>query len=293
MNKRLKCTFWSNLCVGGMFQILDILQYAPQGHFFQGACGLKHAPALTLNQNAHFKVSSRKISQFYFWRFNRLVFLLISIGYFLLGCSQESPVETAVVVNQPPAPAYAGTIVAVGDSLTAGLGVAEDQAYPAQLARRLHAGGYHYQVINAGVSGETSSGALSRIEWVISSLRPDIVILETGANDGLRGLDPDLLKSNLDRLVSTLTARNIQVIMAGMLMLPNLGPEYTRAFADIYPKIAQKHGVFFIPFFLDGVAGEAHLNQPDKLHPTSDGYARIVETVYPYVVRAIERHKAM
>jgi acyl-CoA thioesterase-1 len=187
---------------------------------------------------------------------------------------------------------YEGTIVAVGDSLTAGLGVAEDQAYPAQLARRLQAGGYNYQVINAGVSGETSSGALSRIEWVISSLRPDIVILETGANDGLRGLDPDLLKTNLDRLVSTLTARNIQVIMAGMLMLPNLGPDYTRAFSDIYPQIAQKHGVIFIPFFLDGVAGEAHLNQPDKLHPTVDGYTRIVETVYPYVVRSIERHKA-
>ena len=219
--------------------------------------------------------------------------LLIGMSLILSGCSQESPVETAVVVTQPPTPAYAGTIVAVGDSLTAGLGVGEDQAYPAQLARQLQAGGYNYQVINAGVSGETSSGALSRIEWVITSLRPDIVILETGANDGLRGLDPDLLKTNLDRLVSLLTARNIQVIMAGMLMLPNLGPEYTRAFSEIYPNIAEKHGVIFIPFFLDGVAGESHLNQPDKLHPTANGYARIVETVYPYVVRAIERHKAL
>ena len=219
--------------------------------------------------------------------------LLIGMSLILSGCSQESPVETAVVVTQPPTPAYAGTIVAVGDSLTAGLGVGEDQAYPAQLARQLQAGGYNYQVINAGVSGETSSGALSRIEWVITSLRPDIVILETGANDGLRGLDPDLLKTNLDRLVSLLTARNIQVIMAGMLMLPNLGPEYTRAFSEIYPNIAEKHGVIFSPFFLDGVAGESHLNQPDKLHPTANGYARIVETVYPYVVRAIERHKAL
>ena len=281
MNKCLNCTFWSNLCVGAVFQILDILQYA---------CGLKCCSALTLNQNAHFKVSSLKNSPFFTWPIKGVALLVgISLILNISGCSQESPVETAVVVTQPPAPAYVGTIVAVGDSLTAGLGVAEDQAYPAQLARRLRAGGYNYQVINAGVSGETSSGALSRIEWVISSLRPDIVILETGANDGLRGLDPDLLKTNLDRLVGTLTAHNIQVIVAGMLMLPNLGPEYTRAFSDIYPQIAQKHGVILIPFFLDGVAGETHLNQPDKLHPTADGYTRIVETVYPYVVRAIER----
>ncbi|MEE4113516.1 MAG: arylesterase [Desulfobacteraceae bacterium] len=282
MNKRLTYTFWSNFCVGAAFQRLDILQYA---------CGLKRRPALTLNQNATFKPTSTKNNPFGAWQTKGAV-LLIGISLILSGCSQESPVQTAVVETPPPALVYAGTIVAVGDSLTAGLGVAEDQAYPAQLARRLQAGGYNYQVINAGVSGETSSGALSRIAWVISSLRPDIVILETGANDGLRGLDPELLKTNLDRLVSTLTARNIQVILAGMLMLPNLGPDYTRAFSEIYPQIAEKHGVIFIPFFLEGVAGDPHLNQPDKLHPTADGYIRIVETVYPYVVRAIERHKA-
>ncbi|MDX2454232.1 arylesterase [Desulfosarcina sp.] len=283
MNKLLKCAFWSNLCVGAAIQILDILLYA---------CGLNCCSALTLNQNAHFKTASAKNHQFRLWQIKGVALFLAGVGLMVSGCSQESPVETTIVVTQPPAPAYAGTIVAVGDSLTAGLGVAEEQAYPAQLARRLQAEGYNYQVINAGVSGETSSGALSRIEWVISSLRPDIVILETGANDGLRGLDPDLLKTNLDRLASSLTTRNIQVILAGMLMLPNLGPDYTRSFSEIYPKIAQKHGVVFIPFFLDGVAGEPHLNQPDRLHPTADGYTRIVETVYPYVVRAIERHKA-
>ena len=229
-----------------------------------------------------------------YWPRSHAGFILLLIGLILtiLACSQESPVEKEVVATQSSVPAYAGRIVAVGDSLTAGLGVAEDQAYPAQLARRLESEGYNYQVINAGVSGETSSGALARVEWVISSLSPDIVILETGANDGLRGLDPGLLRTNLDRLVNTLTARNIQVIMAGMLMLPNLGPDYTRAFSEIYPQIAEKHGVLFIPFFLDGVAGKPHLNQPDKLHPTAEGYTRIVETVYPYVITAIERHKA-
>ncbi len=214
------------------------------------------------------------------------------IGFVLLGCSQEPPAEKAEVISQAPVPTYKGTIVAVGDSLTAGLGVRENQTYPFQLADRLKADGKDYRVVNAGVSGETSSGTLSRIEWVVSSLTPDIIILEIGANDGLRGIDPDLLESNLDRLLSRLTAKNIQVILAGMLMLPNLGPDYTRAFAEIYPRIAKKHGVLFIPFFLEGVAGNANLNQPDKLHPTADGYARILETIYPYVVTAIERHQA-
>lgn len=220
-----------------------------------------------------------------------VVFLLVSL--ILFGCSQETPVNKDAAKAQLSAAAYAGTIVAVGNSLTAGLGVDEDQAYPAQLARRLQAKGYNYQVVNAGVSGETSSGALSRIQWVISSLSPDIVILETGANDGLRGQDPDLLRSNLDRLVNILTESNIQVIMAGMLMLPNLGPNYTRAFSEIYPQIAEKYGILFIPFFLEGVAGQPQLNQADQLHPTAEGYARVVETVLPYVITAIERHKAM
>lgn len=281
MDKRFKRTSWFNLCVGAVFQILDILQYT---------CDLKCCSALTLNQNAHFKPSSRKKNLVGTWQIKGAA-LLIGISLIVSGCSQESPVEKAVVVTQPPLPAYEGTIVAVGDSLTAGLGVAEEQAYPAQLARRLLADGHNYRVVNAGVSGETSSGALSRIGWVVSSLKPDIVILETGANDGLRGLNPDLLSSNLDQLAATLAAHDIQVILAGMLMLPNLGPDYTRAFGQIYPRTAEKHDILFIPFFLEGVAGDADLIQDDKLHPTADGYTRIVETIYPYVVSAIGRHE--
>lgn len=215
--------------------------------------------------------------------------LLAGIWPGLTGCERREPSEPEAATAQAPAPAYAGRIVAVGDSLTAGLGVPEDQAYPAQLEHRLQADGYNYQVINAGVSGETSSGTLSRIEWVLASLAPDIVILETGANDGLRGLDPELLRTNLDRLVGLLKKHDVQVILAGMLMLPNLGPDYTRAFAEIYPWVAEKYAIALIPFFLEGVAGKDRLNQPDKLHPTANGYARIVETVYPYVVRAIKQ----
>lgn len=222
---------------------------------------------------------------------NGWVLLLAGIWFGICACGEQPPAETAT--PQPPAAAtYAGTIVAVGDSLTAGLGVDEAQAYPAQLARRLQADGYNYRVVNAGVSGETSSGALSRIEWVISSLTPDIVILETGANDGLRGLDPALLKNNLDRLADSLKAHGIEVVLAGMMMLPNLGPDYTRAFSEIYPWVARKHDLILIPFFLEGVAGNDRLNQSDNLHPTADGYAHIVETIYPYVLKAIERRKA-
>ena len=219
--------------------------------------------------------------------------VLIGCSLVLAGCGQEQPEKKAKTVShvQTPTPVYDGTIVAVGDSLTAGLRVDADQAYPAQLARRLKADGHNYRVVNAGVSGETSSGALSRIAWVISSLSPDIVILETGANDGLRGIDPALLEANLDKLCATLKAHHVEVILAGMLMLPNLGPDYTRAFARIYPKIAGKYDLLFIPFFLEGVAGKEDLNQADRLHPTAEGYAIVTQTVYPYVLEAIGRLK--
>lgn len=216
---------------------------------------------------------------------------LLVITLVLLGCNSDQTGSDSGVTPAKSPPVFEGTIVAVGDSLTAGLGVDEDQTFPAQLARKLTADGYRFDVINAGVSGETSSGTLSRIQWVLSSLKPDIVILETGANDGLRGLDPDLLKNNLDELIARLKTEKIQVILAGMLMLPNLGPEYTQAFATIYPRLAEKHQVVFMPFFLEGVAGQSQLNQPDKLHPTAQGYSCIVDNLYPYVLKAIERYR--
>ncbi len=220
----------------------------------------------------------------------RICAVLMSV-FIVLGCDSQPPVVATGRAPTQSAQAYEGRIAAVGDSLTAGLGVDEDQAYPAQLARRLAADGYRFEVVNAGVSGETSSGALSRIQWVLSSLKPDIVILETGANDGLRGVDPNLLRSNLDELLAVLKAHDIQVVLAGMLMLPNLGPDYTRAFSVVYPQMAGKHQVVFMPFFLEGVAGHADLNQPDKLHPTARGYSRIVDHLYPYVLDAIKQYR--
>jgi len=279
MNNLVKRTFGSPLTVGIVFPILDMLQ---------NACGLKHDFALTLNPQAHVKKASRKGSPF---RLGQMKGLVLITSLLVFGCSQEPPAEKVVSAPQPPPPMVDGTIVAVGNSLTAGLGVPEEQAYPAQLARRLQDDGYNYRVVNAGISGETSSGALSRIRWVVSSLKPDMVILETGANDGLRALDLKLLEANLDQLVGFLASQNIQVILAGMRMLPNLGPAYSQSFDEIYPRIAAKHEVIFIPFFLRDVAGRPEFNQDDRLHPNADGYAQIVDTVYPYVITAIGRHR--
>lgn len=218
-------------------------------------------------------------------------FLMTFILLLFFGCDSEPTKVADMPAQAKPPTVFEGTIVAVGDSLTAGLGVAEEMAYPARLGRKLKAAGYHYQVINAGVSGETSSGARSRIEWVIASLNPDIVILETGANDGLRGIDPDLVEANLDAICRILKEHNIEVLLAGMQMLPNLGPEYTQAFSSIYPRIAQKYRLVYMPFFLMDVAGDTGLNQPDRIHPTAEGYARITDNIYPYVLRAIERQR--
>jgi acyl-CoA thioesterase-1 len=206
--------------------------------------------------------------------------------------SGEHP--TAVVPTQKPsadaqrASAQEGLIVAMGDSLTAGLGVAEAQAYPALLERKLRADGYAFQVINAGVSGETSSGALTRTEWMLT-LKPDIVILETGANDGLRGVSPSVVRDNIDAIVKMLQAKNVVVVLVGMRMVRNLGESYTRTFAQAYAQIAQQYDLIFMPFFLQDVGGEPSLNQRDGIHPTAAGYERIVANLYPHVTAAIQK----
>jgi acyl-CoA thioesterase-1 len=197
--------------------------------------------------------------------------------------------ETAAVPQQNQAD-YQGTIVAMGDSLTAGLRVNENDAYPAQLERKLQAAGLHWTVVNAGISDETSSGALSRINWVLK-LRPDIVILETGANDGLRGVDPRVTQRNIDEMLRIFKKNKVLVVLAGMRMVRNLGTEYTDAFDAVYPRLAAKHSVTLIPFFLQGVAGEASLNQTDGIHPTAEGYRVITGKIYPYVLQAIKKYQ--
>jgi len=175
-------------------------------------------------------------------------------------------------------------IVAFGDSLTAGLGVAAEEAYPARLQRRLDEQRFRYRVINAGVSGDTTAGGLRRVDWVLKS-RPDLVILELGGNDGLRGLNLDQTKGNLERIIKRCQDASVTVILAGMKLPPNYGAEYTKGFEAIYPALAKQYRLTLIPFFLDGVAGSATLNQADGIHPTSEGYRiiadKVLETMKP------------
>lgn len=218
----------------------------------------------------------------------RIVMVVVAMTM-LVGCERKEASRPTVPAQQT-APAVAGTIVAVGDSLTAGYGLDEADAYPAQLERRLWEAGHPWRVVNAGISGETSSGALSRVNWVLN-LKPDIVILVTGANDGLRGIDPKVTKKNLDEMVRILKERNVTVVLGGMKMVTNLGRDYTGAFSAVYPAVARRHNLILVPFFLDGVAGRADLNQADGIHPTAEGYRIVVDTVFPFVVKATEKRR--
>lgn len=169
-------------------------------------------------------------------------------------------------------------IVAFGDSLTAGLGVAPEQSYPAQLQKRLDTLGVPYQVVNAGVSGDTSAGGLRRVSWVLAG-NPHLVILELGGNDGLRGLSLPETRSHLDAIIQRLKSANVQVILAGMKLPPNYGKEYTSKFETMYRDLAHVHSLPLIPFLLEGVGGNTSLNQADGIHPTAEGYRIVVETV--------------
>jgi len=191
------------------------------------------------------------------------------------------PVVLLLLVASP-ASAADHVIAALGDSLTAGLGVSPEEAYPAVLEARLRREGFEYRVINAGVSGDTSAGGLRRIDWVLK-LRPDVVIVALGANDGLRGQAPDILRDNLTRIIERARAAGVRVLLAGMRLPPNYGDDYARAFAGVYPAVARATGVPLAPFLLDGVAGDARLNQPDGIHPTVEGQRVIAERLWPYL----------
>jgi acyl-CoA thioesterase I len=179
-------------------------------------------------------------------------------------------------------------IVAFGDSLTAGLGVAQAESYPAQLQRTLDAAGYAYRVVNAGVSGDTTAGGVRRVSWVLTST-PAIVILELGANDGLRGLSLQETKANLERIIRQLQQASVTVLLAGMKLPPNYGQDYTEGFETLYRTLATQYRLTLIPFFLDGVAASSTLNQADGIHPTGEGYRIIVEKMFPLLEPLLER----
>jgi acyl-CoA thioesterase-1 len=177
-------------------------------------------------------------------------------------------------------------IVGFGDSLMAGYGLGPSEAFPEKLAVALRAKGHDVVIANAGVSGDTSSGGLSRLDWSV----PDgtrLVILELGANDMLRGISPDITEKNLDEMLAKLKQRRIAVLLAGMRAAPNLGPDFQSSFDALFPKLAEKYGVPLYPFFLDGVAGQPALQLQDGMHPNAMGVERMVERILPTVEKAI------
>jgi acyl-CoA thioesterase-1 len=199
-----------------------------------------------------------------------LTALVLGLASFPAGAQQARPVS----------------IVALGDSLTAGYGLGPGDAFPVRLQAALKAKGLDVTVQNAGVSGDTSSGGLERLDWAVGE-GVDAVILELGANDALRGIDPAVTRRNLDAIITRLKEKRIAVLFTGMLAPPNMGSTFAAAFNPIFPELAAKHGVLFDPFFLDGVAADAALNLSDGMHPNARGVEAIVRRILPKVEELI------
>jgi acyl-CoA thioesterase I len=201
-----------------------------------------------------------------------LIFGLALIMGILPGMAADRPVK----------------IVALGDSLTAGYGLDRQSAFPEQLAKMLKGKGIAVEIENAGVSGDTASGGLSRLDWSVGE-GTDAVILELGANDMLRGIDPKVTRHALETIIEQLKARNIEVLLAGMRAAPNMGEDYLRGFDPIYPELAAKYGLVYYPFFLDGIATQAKFALQDGMHPNAAGVSQIVTGIMPKVEELIGR----
>jgi len=226
---------------------------------------------------------------------------LALVALFALACAPASSVATAPAVapsttRAAPAsstPVAAGPrVVFLGDSLTAGLGLGVDDAFPARLGRALAAQGLPATVVNAGVSGDTSAGGLRRLDWLLGQ-KPDILVLALGANDMLRGLPPEECAANLRAIVDKARAAGADVLLLGMRANPTLGPDYVAAFDAIYPSLAAPPGVTLVPFLLEGVAGVPALNQADGIHPTAEGHARITDMVLPALAPLVRARAAV
>jgi acyl-CoA thioesterase-1 len=176
-------------------------------------------------------------------------------------------------------------VLFLGDSLTAGYGIDPEQAYPALIQKKIDEAGLPYRVINAGVSGETSAGARRRIDWLLRTHPVSVLVIETGANDGLRGIDPDSVRSNIQAIVDRAREQTPppKLLILGMEALPNYGADYARRFRRIYPELARQNGAALMPFLLKGVGGVAALNQPDGVHPTAEGHRILAEQVWRHL----------
>jgi len=201
--------------------------------------------------------------------------LVVAIGLVLAGATR-APADTEPV------------LLAFGDSLTAGLGVAAEEAWPAILQGRLRREGYPHRVVNAGVSGDTTAGGLRRVDWVLRH-RPSIAVVALGANDGLRGLSVEAMRANLVGIVEQLRAAGARVLLAGMEVPPNYGAAYAQAFRAVFPAVARGTGAALMPFLLDGVAADPRLNQGDGIHPNAAGHRIIAERMWPFLVPLLRR----
>ncbi len=181
--------------------------------------------------------------------------------------------------SAPAAEADRPRVVALGDSLTAGLGLSPGLAWPALVQQKADEAGFDVEIVNAGVSGDTTAGGLRRLDWALEG-DVRVLVLELGANDGLRGLPVDAMRENLSRIIETASDRGIAVLLCGMEAPPNFGPRYTSEFRQAFRDLADEHDVVFLPFFLDGVAGNAALNQADGIHPNADGTRRVADLVW-------------
>jgi len=199
-----------------------------------------------------------------------------------------SALVNAWIFFMPPAWAEQVNIMVIGDSLTAGYGLAQSDSFPAQLEVALQAVGEDVRIINSGVSGDTSAGGRARLAWSLS-LKPDAVILELGANDGLRGLDPRQTEANLGQIIANIQKRSLPVLLTGMRAPPNLGQQYGTDFNNLFRRLANKHRVLFYPFFLEGVAAVPALNQTDGIHPNAVGVGEIVKRILPLVRELIDQ----
>lgn len=210
----------------------------------------------------------------------RIPFGLAAMLIALSSCAKEADAPPAQVPAAVPSTAdERPKVVILGDSLTAGLGLVETQSFPGLLQERADLNGFEVEIVNAGVSGDTSAGGLRRLDW---ALQEDvrILVVALGANDGLRGLSVNEMKQNIGTIIETARARQITVVLAGMEAPPNYGAEYVASFRQAYRELAQRYGVQFIPFLLAGVAGESALNQPDGIHPNARGAALVADTVW-------------
>lgn len=205
------------------------------------------------------------------------------------SCSRDRAVPPPAgsrAAGASPVPGAPIKVVALGDSLTAGYGLAPESAYPSVLEARLRGAGYNVSMVNAGVSGDTSAGALRRVDWALDG-DVRVLIVALGANDALRGLLVKDLRVNLAAIIERAQSRGVTVVLAGMEAPPNLGPIYTSAFRRVFRDLADEYDVAFLPFMLDGIAGVAGLNQGDGIHPNAEGAARVADNLWPYVEPAV------